>query len=402
MEIEECLERVLAKIQPAKENETAALDKACGRILSEDVIAKRNVPEFPRSAMDGYAVHSADVANASQDAPVRLKVSGKLYAGDVPEDKADYGTGTAVRIMTGACVPEAYDAVIMQEQTDYGEEQVEIYSRIKAYQNYCKIGEDIAAGTVLAKAGVRIRASHIALFASLGIKEVPVVKPARIAILSTGSELMDLQDAPVPGKIYNSISYMLQDAIRQQGLQVVRRSICPDEGDALREQLRDALAQADLVITTGGVSVGQKDIVPKVLEEMGAEILFHGADIQPGTPTMGAFLDGKIVLALSGNPYAAMANFELYFWPVMAKRMRSDSFLPVMKTAKMKSEYNKINKHRRLIRAFYEDGEVRLPTGVHASSVISNLTECNCFIDLEAGRAVQIGDTVRVRMFYSF
>jgi len=132
---------------------------------------------------------------------------------------------------------------------------------------------------------------------------------------------------------------------------------------------------------------------------MGAEMLFHGANIQPGTPTLAAALEGKVVLGLSGNPYAALANFELYFWDSMAKLMGSESFRPVLKTAVLKSEYPKVNHHRRLIRAYYEDGAVYLNSDVHAASVISNLTRCNCFIDLEAGRAVRAGDAVRVRLY---
>ena len=403
MEIEECLERILGKIQASNKTEYVQLGESiCGRILAEDVPAKYNVPAFPRSAMDGYAVHSEDITGATKEAPVVLRVQGELCAGDVPQKGADYGTGTAVRIMTGAYVPESYDAVVMQEMTDYGMEQVEIYAPVKAYQNYCKVGEDIAEGSVLAKKGTGITPAHMALFASLGITSVPVITKAKVAVISTGSELMNIWEEPEHGKIYNSIFWMLKGAIEQQGLSVMDCPICRDEEDKLKAELGKALSEADFIITTGGVSVGKKDIVPKVLKEMGAEILFHGADIQPGTPTLGAYLDGKVVLALSGNPYAALANFELYFWAAMAKRMCSDSFLPVCKTATLKSEYCKVNKHRRLIRAFYEDGEVRLPSGVHASSVISNLTECNCFIDLEAGRAVQIGDTVRVRLLRGF
>ncbi len=403
MQIEECLGRILDRIQPSENTEYVQMEETiCGRILAEDILAKRNVPAFPRSAMDGYAVHSEDVSDASREVPAVLKVQGELCAGDVPLNGADYGRGTAVRIMTGAYVPEVYDAVVMQENTDYGMEQVQIFSPVKAYQNYCKVGEDIGEGAVLARKGTRITPAHMALFASLGITEVPVMVPAKVAVISTGSELINIWEVPEAGKIYNSIFWMLKGAIEQQGLNIIACPICGDDEEKLKAEITGVLAEADFIITTGGVSVGKKDIVPRVLKEMGAEILFHGADIQPGTPTLGAYLNRKVVLALSGNPYAAMANFELYFWSAMAKMLSSDSFLPLCKTAILKSEYNKVNKHRRLIRAYYEDGEVRLPSGVHASSVISNLTECNCFIDLEAGRAVQVGDTVRVRLLRGF
>lgn len=399
LQIEECLERILAHIRPVTQTEVVPLESADGRILAADVFAPHSVPEFPRSAMDGYAVHSADVTGASKSAPVRLAVVDELFAGNVPRPEVDYGPGTAARIMTGACVPEAYDCVVRQEDTDYGMAQVAVCAPVSAWQNYCKPGEDIAEGALLAKAGARLGAAHIALLASLGFAEVPVYVPARISILSTGSELLEAGMPRTPGKIYNSISYMLQTAIRQQGLTVAQRGLCADDEQALTAALRDALSKADFIITTGGVSVGKKDLVPGVLQAMGAEILFHGADIQPGTPTLSAALDGKLILALSGNPYAALANFELYFWDSMAKAMHSESFRPVRKTAVLMSEYPRVNQHRRLLRACYQDGEVRLISSVHSSSVISNLTECNCFIDLEAGRRVQIGDTVRVRLY---
>ena len=399
MQIEECLDKILRHIQPIERTEMVRLEDADGRILAQDAVAMRNVPEFPRSAMDGYAVHSMDVAGASKDAPVRLDVVGELFAGDVPDRDVNTGAGTAVRIMTGAYVPEAYDAVLKQEDTDYGMDRVEVYAPVKAHQNYCCPGEDIGAGAVLAKAGTRLGAAQIALLASLGIAEVCVVTPARIAIISTGSELLEAGMPPMPGKIYNSISHMLAAAIRQQGLNADRRGICVDDEEALAKALKDALRDADFIITTGGVSVGKKDIVPRVLQDLGAELLFHGADIQPGTPTLAAVLEGRVVLGLSGNPFAALANFEVYFWDSMARLMGSDSFLPVRRTAVLATEYPRVNHHRRLLRAWYEDGEVRLNTGVHAASVIGNLTSCNCFIDLEAGRRVQIGDTVRVRLY---
>lgn len=399
LQIEECLERILRHIEPLSGVETVSIAEADGRILAADVTAPRNVPDFPRSAMDGYAVHSEDVAGASKDAPAHFDVVGEVFAGDVLPSDVHCGQGTAVRIMTGACVPEAYDAVVRQEDTDYGADRVAVFAPVGPWQNYCKPGEDIARGTLVAKAGTRLGAAHIALLASLGRATVEVRVPARIAILSTGSELLEAGMSPSPGKIYNSVSYMLQSAARQQGLKVVSRGVCADEAPTLEARLREALDAADFIITTGGVSVGKKDIVPGVLRNMGAEILFHGADIQPGTPTLGAALDGKIVLALSGNPYAALANFELYFWESMARLMGSDSFRPVCRTAVLKSEYARVNQHRRLLRASYADGEVRLPSSVHSASVIGNLTGCNCFIDLEAGRRVQPGDTVRVRLY---
>lgn len=401
MEIEEALELILNKIEGTNNTEKIPLEDSFGAVLASDIISERNIPSFPRSAMDGYAVHSADITNASKESPVKLNVVAELFAGDVPDRSGQfsYGSGTAVRIMTGAYIPEEYDAVVMQEKTDYGMEQVKIYAPISAYQNYCKIGEDLKEGTFVVQKGTYLEASHLSLIAETGISEVNVYSPARVALISTGSELQDPKETPHPGKIFNSISYMLQTYIRKYGLKVSVREICPDDEVLLKDKITKALESSDFIITTGGVSVGKKDIVPKVLTDMGAELLFQRADVQPGTPTAAFYLNGKIILALSGNPYAAMANFEMYFWNMVAKYMNCDAYLPVRKEAVLQSSYEKVNRHRRLLRAFYEDGEVRLNDGVHASSVISNLTDCNCFIDLEAGRQVQIGDKVRIQMF---
>ena len=167
----------------------------------------------------------------------------------------------------------------------------------------------------------------------------------------------------------------------------------------LKDMIIDAIANSDMVITTGAVSVGKKDIVPKVLEDIGADILFRRANIQPGTPTTASVFQNKLILSLSGNPYAALANFELYFWPCLAKMMHSDTFLPVIEEAVLQNDYDKVNRLRRLIRAYVDKGNVYLPTNTHSSSVIMNLTKCNCFIELEPDRRVFVGDTVKVRHF---
>ena len=174
---------------------------------------------------------------------------------------------------------------------------------------------------------------------------------------------------------------------------------CADEESLLARKIQDALAVSDMLITTGAVSVGKKDIVPGVLDKIGAHILFRRANIQPGTPTTASVYQDKLILSLSGNPYAAYANFELYFWPLLATMLHSESFEVRTDTAILQSDYPKINRMRRLIRARAENGNVYLPTKVHASSVINNLLECNCMIDLEANRKVSIGDTVKIRYF---
>ncbi|MCM1101520.1 MAG: molybdopterin molybdotransferase MoeA [Clostridium sp.] len=393
-EIEECLAMLLEGVaeQPLQE---IFIDDACGMALGETVCSDMDVPPYPKAAMDGYAVRAEDTAGASLENPVVLCVAGRLFAGDHEEIAA--GANTAVRIMTGAFIPQGFDAVVRQEDTDYGEEEVKIYAPVRPFQNYCRQGEDIRRGETVVERGIRLGPVHIGLLAEIGKAKVKVRRPVRTAILCTGTELVEAGRPLTKGKIYNSISHILASAIEREGLVVVQSAICEDEEETLLKSLRDALDRADLVITTGGVSVGRKDIVPKTLEDLGAKILFRRAHIQPGTPTTAAVKDGRPILCLSGNPYAALVNFEIYFWPLMAKMMGCESFDTVKGSAILQSPYDKVNGMRRFVRAYAKDGKVFLPTQTHASSVVSNLTQCNCFMDIPAGGRVGVGDEVRIQ-----
>lgn len=396
-ELEECLEALLTEINPIDKIESVNLTSACDRIIGEDIVAQMMIPPYPKSAMDGYAVRAEDTIGADREHPVQLQVVGELFAGD--HEQLPCQPGCAVRVMTGSYVPEGYDAVIRQEDTDYGEEQVQVCRSITTGTNYCCVGEDIRKGDQILTQGTHLTALHIGLLASLGIYRVPVYKRIRCSILSTGSELMAPGLPLLPGKIYNSIAYMLQASMEKQGIQVPYMEICGDEKEELKKQLQKALELADVVITTGGVSVGKKDLLPEVLEELGAKKIFSRANIQPGTPTIGSVLDGKVILSLSGNPYAAYANFEYYFWELSSYVSQDESLRVRTENAVLSSPYPKVNKLRRFVRAYAEEGRVTLPTAVHASSVLSNMRDCNCFIDIEPGRELRQGDEVRIRYF---
>lgn len=397
MEIEECLKYLLDAVNTIEEVEKVHITRCHGRILGEDAVAGMMVPPFPKSAMDGYAVRALDVQGASRTSPVTLRVAGELLAGDYKQISCE--ENTAVRVMTGSYIPEGFDAVIRQEDTDYGETEVNIYNSVRPFANYCPVGEDIREGDIVIKKNTRLSSVHVGLLASLGMEWIPARRRAQVAIISTGTEVAKVGEELLPGKIYNSTAYMLAADIEREGLLVSSMQTCADDEELLLSEIKSALEHADFVITTGAVSVGKKDIIPKVLENAGAKILFRGADIQPGTPTLASLLDGKVILSLSGNPYAAIANFEIYFWSAMAKMMQSDSFETEKTTAVLSGEYTKVNKMRRLIRAYAQDGKVRIPSPVHASSVIHNLTECNCFIDLRAGMRIKPGDEVIIRYF---
>jgi molybdopterin molybdotransferase len=395
MELEEAISALKKHLSPLTENENCPILDSYGRIAACDVFAPINVPPFPKSAMDGYAVRASDVAVAAENAPVELKVVGELFAGDWIE--APFGEG-ALRVMTGSPVPKGFDAVVMQEDTDYGEDIVRIYKSVRPGQNYCAIGEDIKKGQLVLKAGTKIGRIHIGSLASLGIAEIKVLRKVRIAIISTGSELTEGGKPLSPGKIYSSIGFALSCALQNAGQKVNVLKNVEDDAEKISSALLEALSASDFVITTGGVSVGKKDLLPSVLSSIGAKILFSHVSIQPGTPTMAGILNGKLILCLSGNPYAALANFDIYAYHALSALTGCKNFEPERKDAVLETPYEKQNALRRLVRAKYDGGKVSIPVSNHASSVISNMEECNCYIDVSAKTSLKPGDKVSVIM----
>lgn len=400
MEIEEAISILEKNLSPLGGGtagaafEEVALCDALGRILFEDVFAPMNVPPFAKSAMDGYAVRAEDVAEAGKEKPVELCVAGELFAGDWKEIPC--GKKSAVRVMTGSPVPQGFDAVVMQEDTDYGQEKVLVYRSVRRFENYCAEGEDIKKGSLVLPKGKRIGRVEAALLASLGFSFVKVRVPARVSVLTTGSELVRAGEPLSPGKIYSSVGELLCASIKAAGLAVAQNKILIDDEGEIKAALEAAIKESDFVITTGGVSVGKKDLLPKVLADIGTKTLFTGVNVQPGTPTTASVLDGKVILSLSGNPYAAMANFDIYFYRAAAVLMGSDSFVPKIVRATLCDECGKVSKRRRFLRARLEGAKVFLPSQNHAASVISNVLECNAYLDVPAGKALCKGDEVCV------
>ena len=294
-----------AALLPSPSPETIPLEAACGRIAAADLCARMDQPPFDRSPLDGYALHSADTAGASRENPVTLPVVMKLYAGDAPA--AALPAGCAARIMTGAPLPEGADCVLMQELTDSGEETVQLYAAVKPLQNVVFRGEDVAAGAVIAPAGTVLTPAHLGVLAGQGYAEVTVCRPLTVGILSTGSELLAPGAPWAPGKIYDANGIQNAARLRQLGFAVERQQ-CSDDPEVITGKMQELLTRCDAVITSGGVSVGQKDYLPLVLEKLGAQLLVEGVAQKPGSPMLAAALGGKLVLCLSGNPFAAAAG----------------------------------------------------------------------------------------------
>ncbi|MDR3332294.1 MAG: molybdopterin molybdotransferase MoeA [Synergistaceae bacterium] len=370
---------------------------ARGRILAEDVAAGMDQPPFPRSPVDGYAVISSDTAGASADNPVSLKVVDRIYCGSAAITAIH--SGSSALIMTGGMLPEGCDSVIRQEDTDMGWPEVKIYESSECHENYCERGEDYKRGELLAPHGYKLDAAGIAVCASAGIEALPVLKRPRVAIIATGDELSGLGTGIEPGKIYPSSLYYLASRLDELGADVGMTEIVGDVRQEIEKCLKLAVSASDAVITTGGVSVGERDLMYETLDGMNAEVVFHGISMKPGSPTLFAKLAGTPVLSLSGNPFAAVSSFELLMRPLLHAMTGDPDLAPMRVSARLATKFKKASHIRRFIRGIYKDGEVSLPHG-HANGVLKSLLGCNCLIDIPEGTgALEIGSEIPAILF---
>ena len=383
--------------------ESLPLDAACGRIAAQTLCARMDQPPFDRSPLDGYALHSADTVGASRETPVTLPVTMKLYAGDAPAEALL--RGCAARIMTGAPLPAGADCILMQELTDSGEETVQLYAALKPQQNVVFRGEDIAAGAVIAPEGTVLTPAHLGVLAGQGYAEVPVYRPLTVGVLATGSELLAPGQPWTPGKIYDANGIQNAARLRQLGFAVVREH-CSDDPDLIAQRMRDLLSCCDALITSGGVSVGQKDYLPAVLEQLHAEILFAGVSQKPGSPMLAATVEGKLVFCLSGNPFAAAATLEQYAVPALlrAAGRREEDCIPPRTRRTLTTGFSKPSKGNRYLRAKAAGGAVAIPgegnAEAHSSGSLSAMIGCNCLVELPAGSdPVTPGEEVEVLSF---
>lgn len=378
--------------------------EAPGRICGEEVRASVNQPPFNRSPLDGFAVFHEDIAGAGKDCPVVLPVVETIYAGD--SLKRPLKRGEAVRIMTGAPIPAGADCVVRQEDTDSSGnekdgEQVSVFVPLKRHQNYCFLGEDMKKGELIAPQGVLLTPALTGVLAGQGHGQVMVYRKPRIAILSTGSELTEPGKMLEPGKIYDSNRILLTAYAEKQGVDIVSSVSVPDNPEIIAQAIQKALESSDLVVSTGGVSVGRHDYMEKAGKAAGAEILFHGVKVKPGSPLLAMKKDGKCIICLSGNPFAAFATFVLLVLPVIRKLQgSSQGMMPERTWGIMTDEFPKASPGRRFVRAFICDGKVGFPSMGHSSGMLSSLHLCNCLIDIPAGnQGLKEGDQVEVVRF---
>ncbi|WP_160684484.1 gephyrin-like molybdotransferase Glp [Clostridium sp. C2-6-12] len=395
IELEKAIEIMLDKVNQIKEWEEINLIEATGRIIEDDIYAPINNPPFDRSPVDGYALMAEDTKGATKENPIKLKVIDSVFAGGYSEKVLE--KGQAIRIMTGAKIPKEADCVIRQENTNYDESIVEIYEELSKYDNYCFAGEDINKGSLLIKKGEFLTYVHIGIMASMGISKVKVKNNPKIALLVTGDEVGIPGDPLKEGKIYDSNLHLIYSRLNELGIKQIVSEIIGDEGIKVANKISEIIDQVDFIVTTGGVSVGQKDILHEALPILKAERLFWKVNLKPGTPAMFSLYKNKPILSLSGNPFAALTTFELLARPILAKLSGNKTLQPTRISGTMDEEFNKESKRRRFIRGFYNGGIVKLPQGKHSSGILSSMIGCNCLIDIRKGTlGLKKGDKVNV------
>ena len=395
IELEEAVSIMEANVHEINEIDEVSIEKACGRVLGEDVYSIINNPPFDRSPLDGYALRAEDTIGASKENPVILKVIDEVFAGSY--SKKILQKGEAVRIMTGAKMPQGSDCVIRQENTDEGMEHVEIYEELKIHDNYIFEGEDIKKDSLIMKKGEILTYIHIGILASMGYSKVKVKKRIKAALLVTGDEV-SAPGKPLPeGKIYDSNMNLFSARLKELGVELTRCEIIGDDYKTVGDAIKESIKSCHIVITTGGVSVGKKDILHEALPYIGAEMLYWKVNLKPGTPAIFSLYNDKPILSLSGNPFASLATFELLGRPVLSKMSGNVEMNIIKTTGIMESNFNKKSKVRRFIRAYYNNGKVKLLDGKHSSGVLSSMIGCNALIDIKAGtEKLETGNNVNI------
>lgn len=366
--------------------EMVPLEHTYGRILAQPIIAQHDVPSFDRSPYDGFAVRAQDTAGASGENRVAFDVIGEIGAGYVA-DRA-IGDGEAYRIMTGAPIPDNADAVVMLEQTVEQENGFTLRKPFSAGENISFKGEDAKEGELLIEAGTIIHPGTTALLATFGYANVEVAKRPTVGILSTGTELLDVEEELVPGKIRNSNGPMIAAQLDRMGIRYQSYGMQVDDLDTCTAIVEQALAETDVLITTGGVSVGDYDYLPMIYERLGAKVLFNKVAMRPGSVTTVAVLGSQLLFGLSGNPSACFTGFELFARPAIIGMMGGTApYMPRM-TAKLGEDFLKPNPFTRFVRAIWDmtpEGMVALPAGFNKSNAVSSIARGNCLIVLPSG-----------------
>ncbi|KGI66631.1 molybdopterin molybdotransferase MoeA [Mycolicibacterium rufum] len=390
--------RVVAGLVTARPPRAVPLADALGLVLAEEVVAGVSLPGFDNSAMDGYAVLAADVATASDAAPVRLPV-----AEDIPAGRTDIPTlapGTAHRIMTGAPLPHGATAVVPVEATDGAVDTVTIRARAGEGQHIRRAGEDVTAGTTVLQAGQMLTPAALGLAAALGLRELTVTPRQRVLVVSTGTELVSPGTELAPGQIYESNGVMLAAAVRDAGAEVVASPTTGDDVDVFRETLRTHAGDADLILTTGGVSAGAYEVVKDALGGPSGGVEFVKVAMQPGMPQGAGALEGTPTVTLPGNPVSALVSFEVFVRPALRTAMGMTHPDRPRRTAMLTEDLTSPRGKRQFRRGVLDAATDTVTSyGPPASHHLRWLASANCLLEIDedtsevaSGSRVQVWD----------
>ncbi|RMD60025.1 MAG: molybdopterin molybdenumtransferase MoeA [Nitrospirae bacterium] len=397
---QEALDTILNNTPTIREEEPVELKDALMRVLSQDIYSNLNIPPFSNSAMDGYAIRSIDTIEANEDAPVKLKIVEHIKAGQVPKKKIGYME--AARIMTGAYIPEGADTVVMQEMTERKDGYVEIRSPVEVGMHIRREGEYIKKGDLCLKKGKLITPPDMALIATIGLNSMPVYRKPVIAILATGDELLMPGEKYVEGKIYNANTYSLLGQIILSGGVPLNLGIARDEVEDVKDKLYRALKSADIVLTSGGVSVGDYDIVQDVFRDVGVSILFWKIKMKPGKPVVFGVYQDKLVFGVPGNPVSSMIVFHELIRPALKKMLSGGlTKLPEIEAVLEEDIYgdgDRLTFVRLLIKRD-EEGFKAISAGKQDSAVVSSMSLANALTYVPIGRKViKKGEKIKVEI----
>lgn len=385
--VKSALSLILRKV-PKLSPKTLPLSDAFESVLAENIRAKQPLPSWDNSAVDGYAIKSTDTQNASRNQPVLLKVIGTLYAGQFPRKKIV--PGMALRIMTGAPLPDGADAIVMKEDINEQRRLIGIFKAIRKEENIRRKGGDVQKGKIILKSGSLLSSASWGLCASLGYKKMRIVPKPVVTILSTGDELTGLNTRLTRGQIRDSNSWILKGLSENAGAQTIVSGIVKDTQRQFQKVLSKAFEKSNTVVVSGGVSVGKADYVRKVLEKMGAKIYFGGVAMKPGKPFLFATYKGKPFFGLPGNPVSAFVTFQLFVRPALLKMAgKRPASLPRL-FAKLDAPLKIISDRQTFLRGkLFGENEsecrVKVLSG-QSSHQIATLAQSDCLVDIPAGK----------------
>ena len=393
--IDEALQKWLNILQIKPRETTVPLSEALHRVLAAGLTAKEDLPRFDKSAVDGYTLKAEDTTGASQFKPVPFQIT----------EAEEVGAKQARQIWTGNPLPKGANAVVMIEHTRKSDGRLEVSVQLAAGGNVSKKGEDVKQGENILEAGTRLNPYHLALLAAMGNNSVKVAEKPRVAILATGNELAEAGSKPVGSKIFDSNRVMLAAMCRELGAEPVDLGIAKDDLAEIGEKLKMGLRSCDVVITTGGTSVGGLDLVPDVVNNSGKPgVVVHGVALRPAMPTAVAALDGKPVMILSGNPVAAVIGFEVFARPLICKMLGMKQTEPrptlnAVMTRKVAAALGRRTFVR--VRVTRRNGEfLSEPVSARGSGAISTMTRGNGFVIVPENReGVAEGEVVTVHLF---